>query len=143
MLTYFCDKELIDFTNLTVHYISYQNPLYDGKTIAQMPNCYGSGKYCITPGKFNTNDGRVIIYENLKQKCIFNYAYKETNNRNMYWDYMFAFYRKCLNISEPTFNAECSAMASLEVGLPNDMINKCIGNSFVPDERIYDKENLN
>jgi hypothetical protein len=54
---------------------------------------------------------------------------------------MSTFYSNCLNITEPKFNAECSAMVQKDVGLPNADINKCIGDSWIEDTRIKDLEN--
>jgi hypothetical protein len=138
---HYYQRKLENFVNLTVHYVTYQNPNYGSNVYEGFKNCYGRGKYCSNPGKFGTNDGRDIVRENLNQKCIYNYAYKVKNNKDLYWNYMDEFYQQCLNITEPKLDAECSAIVQKKVGLPNADINKCVGDSWISDPNIIDLEN--
>ena len=125
-----------------IHYVTYQTPQYDKDQITGIyQNCLGSGKYCNSPGKFNTNNGRLIVNENIKQKCLYKWA-QNNNNMMLYWDYMINFFNLCLDIDDPKFNPECSAIASLQLNIPNDQINKCISDSFINQDKIIDKENL-
>jgi hypothetical protein len=134
--------ELWEKTNLTVHYVTYQHPQYDTQnSLNNRPrdNCLGNGKYCATPGKFGVTDGREIIYEAIKQKCIYNYAYEEVGQNLIYWLYIREFYMVCLNTTTPQFTRECSATATKKLGVPNDVINKCIHDSYIastPQERL-------
>jgi len=119
-------------TNFTPHYITYQHPLYDAEKVQSFDDCLGGGRYCNMPGKFGVTDGRHVVKENLRQKCIYNYAYVEKNQTNLYWQYMLNFYQNCLNVTEPTFTEECSSVTIKKVdGLPLDAINKCIGDSYI------------
>ena len=138
---YYYQKKLENYVNLTVHYVTYQNPNFDSKVYEGFNNCYGRGKYCSNPGKFGTKDGRDIVRENLNQKCIYNYAYKVENNKDLYWNYMSEFYQECLNVTEPKLDAECSAIVQKRVGIPNAEINKCVGDSWISDPNIIDLEN--
>lgn len=141
---YYYQKQIFDLTNLTVHYITYENPLYISfahKSNPEFENCLGLGKYCNNPGKFGTNDGREIVFESIKQKCVYKYAYEETGQKSLYWEYMIEFYRSCLNIPEPTFTKECSMISSKTVGIPTEKINQCIYDSFIASE--FEKKLLN
>lgn len=129
---YVYHQQLDKQTNLTVHYVTYQSPTYDSQNkIDDYPHCLGSGKYCNTPGKLNTLDGRIVVLENVKQKCVYKYAYQEVNNTKLYWDYMISFYKNCIDRAIPEFTKECSAISSLAAKLPMDSINKCISESWI------------
>jgi hypothetical protein len=126
-------EELNSKTKLKVHYVTYQHPLYDSENPsnnAVKPNCLGNGKYCASPGKYDTTDGRVIVYEAIKQKCIYNYAYDNGLERD-YWNYIYNFYTNCLNTTQPEFTRECSATTIKLMRLPEDVINKCVHDSFI------------
>jgi hypothetical protein len=95
-------EELGTKANLRVHYVTYQHPLYDPtENVAIRGNCLGGGKYCATPGKFGTTDGRTIVSEAIKQKCIYNYAYNEGQDKSLYLNYLTSFYSNCLNSTTP------------------------------------------
>jgi hypothetical protein len=131
---FYYQMEMWDNTHLTVHYITYQHPEYDSqKLLNNKPkdHCLGNGKYCATPGKFGVTDGREVVYESIKQKCIYNWAYGAAGQNLIYWLYVREFYSMCLNITEPQFTRECSATASKTLGVPSDVINQCIHDSFI------------
>jgi hypothetical protein len=124
-------KELINVANLRVHYITYQHPLYNSLIHSSnfpQDDCLGRGKYCNNPGKFGIKDGREIVHENIKQKCVYKYAYQQTGVKTLYWEYLNEFYSSCCVTNK--FNKECSMTASKTVGLPTDEINKCIHDSY-------------
>lgn len=123
-------KDLKDMINFKVHYITYQSPAYSESESVAVNNCYGGGRYCNTPGKYNTKDGRVIVKENIKQKCIYNYAYYIENQPAIYWDYMNTFRNLCLNNNKTGFTEACSNEASSESNVPKNEIDKCIKESF-------------
>lgn len=128
---YYYHLEIMDSTNFTVHYVTYQSPYYveGGKNTENVKNCIAYGKYCNSPGKFGNNDGTVVVKENIKQKCVYKYAYENPDKKNYYWDYMVNFYNTCLNGTK--FTQECSMGVSQDVGIPNDIINKCIHDSYI------------
>lgn len=140
-------QEILDKkTKLNVHYVTYRHPLYDSENPSNnspRPNCLGNGKYCASPGKFGVTDGRNVVHEAIKQKCIYNYAYSEQNDPLEYWFYVYNFYMNCLNSTTPQFTRECSATTMKYVGLPEDTINKCIHDSFISnDESERKRENF-
>ncbi len=139
-------EELDKKVNLKVHYVTYQHPLYENDNLSAnsvKENCLGKGKYCAAPGKFGTTDGRIIVYEAIKQKCIYNYAYGEGKNQMLYWNYVYSFYTNCLNTTKPEFTRECSATTMKSTGLPEDVINKCVHDSFIAkDDNERKRENF-
>ncbi len=131
---YYYQKEIIDSVKFDVHYITYQHPEYNsdpkGVNIPR-PNCLGNGRYCAFPGKFGTTDGREIVKEGLKQRCIFAYEKEHGKETLYYWSYISEFYSQCLNNTMPKYNQECSAMVMQKIGVPQDKINECIYNSYI------------
>jgi hypothetical protein len=126
-------SEIFDKTNLTVHYVTYQHPKYDTSPSAlntPKENCLGNGKYCAIPGKFGVTDGREIVYEAIKQKCIFKVS-NEFNDHLAYWRYVKEFYIDCLIQNPPKFNRECSAIVMKKIGIDSSAINKCVHDSFI------------
>lgn len=123
-----------DQLNFTVHYITYQHPQYnseDPSANKERKDCMGKGKYCADPGNFGTTDGLQILREALRQKCIFLLSDQEGGYKKQYWDYMLYFYDQCLNITKPTFNAECGALVMEMLDFDQAAVNACIGESFI------------
>jgi len=130
---YFYNILLKGQVNLTMHYITYNHISYDPKNPVERSNCLGGGKYCNTPGKFGILDGRAIVHESIKQKCVYKYGNNSTNEAPLiYWNYMIEFYSACLNVpTGSSFNSTCSAAASKSVNLPQKEINECIIDSYI------------
>jgi hypothetical protein len=97
-------------------------------------NCLGNGKYCSLPGKFGTTDGREIVYEAIKQKCVYKTSHEINEDDYYYWLYINEFYKECLNQTTPRFNRECSAISIARIGLDSSIINKCVHDSFTASE---------
>ena len=78
-------------------YVTHQHPSYmDGETKRQM-NCVSKGKYCYFPKETTiTQNGQVILIEDIRQKCLFN-SNNSLKRISNYFSYMKAFYDKCLN----------------------------------------------
>lgn len=56
-------------------------------------HCLCGGKYCaidINDGKSEQNgiNGREILLEDIRQKCLYNWAYNTTGTREFYWLYV-------------------------------------------------------
>jgi hypothetical protein len=103
-------------------------------------NCIANGLYCAFPRyDLDISDGREIIYENIRQKCIYfisNGIYKlkefpQKINKDIYWNYMEKFYDKCIkgNISIE-FNEKCSSDTVKEIGLNEILLRHCVYNSY-------------
>jgi len=120
-------KDLKSALDINVYYISHPSYVFSEGAYRDIPNCYGSGLHCHHPGKFQVIDGRNFLDEDIKQKCILNYA-RENKYIDVYIDYVNNFYKNCAN--KTSFNAECSAIEAEKIGLPLDKINKCFFESF-------------
>ena len=109
------------------HYISFS--FFSGPQSRNISNCYYNGVYCLFPvnvvDKYKITDARLIILENLRQKCIYLKSATST-----YLDYMQFYYTNCLLSKIPKFNKECSneVMELLKINVKN--IEACIVNSF-------------
>ena len=125
---------------LNVHYFTYPHFSYMPTQKQNIQNCYGSGLYCIRPGKAGVTDGTNVIKESLRQKCIYNYAYKDKikEKRKLFWDYMEKFYDKC--VYERKIVSSCADNIIRKIGIPGNEIKKCIENSFTGDKNEKDYE---
>jgi hypothetical protein len=121
-------KEIKNAIDLNVFYISHPSYNYAKGAFSDIPNCFGSGLHCHHPGKFGVSDGRVFLEEDIKQKCIFDFAKNEKKNVGIYLDYVNNFYKECAN--KTAFNAECSAIVVEKLGLPQARVNQCFHDSF-------------
>ena len=50
--------------------------------------CYGNGKYCSLESEDSNLSGREMLMEDLRQLCIYQFAYNQNGKRNMFWDYV-------------------------------------------------------
>ena len=99
-------------------------------------------------------DGRDIIIEDIRQKCIYNIAnenYKSqkfsqlNNTKKIYFEYMINFFDKCLNRTEKRFNYYCSKEVMQELRINHDLVLECVSSSYVVDaeRNIVDLDNNN
>ena len=137
-----------DSAILGVHFFTYPHFNYDPAKKIPIKNCLGSGLYCIRPGKSGVSDGANVIRESIRQKCVYFYAYQNTNKKNweLFWDYLDNFYTKC--VIERTINVECSEKILKKLGIPTESIQKCyegsfMGNKFDNSEAILQNGFLN
>jgi len=129
-------KELGDSANLEIHFVTYPHFSYDPNSNTPKEDCLGSGLYCIRPGKLGITDGSIIVIESIKQKCIYNIAYNN-NKKDNFWIFMSKFYENC--ILKENFNQICSNDAISSSGIPLDMVNRCLYDSFGGTD--YEKQN--
>ncbi len=125
---------------LSIHFFTYPHFSYEPKSKPLVKNCYGSGLYCIRPGKVGVTDGTNVLKESLRQKCIYTFTYENKNKkkRKLFWKYMEAFYEKC--VYERKLDNECAEKVLKKVGLPEKEIQKCIEDSFYGDKDQKDYE---
>ncbi len=120
-----------------------------------IPNCIGRGLYCAMPRyDLGVVDGRDIIIEDIRQKCIYNVAndlyksekYQQPNNtKKIYFDYMIKFFDKCLNQTEKRLNFYCSNEVMQDININTNLILECVYDSYVmdKDKNIVDLDNDN
>jgi len=140
---YHFQKHLSNSTRLRPHYVTNQGTVDEGK---EQDNCVSSGRYCVSPRyDLNITDGRIILRENLRQKCIYEFTNESTNQTNLYWDYMIAFYDNCIGNSTEAkdFTDLCSIKTMMGIGVNYFPVELCIIKSFgekgiAPEnEKIY------
>lgn len=128
-------KELDNLATILPHYVSHKSPLYkEGGEF--VPNCLDYGKYCAAPRPdMNITDGHVILYENLRQKCIYNLAYAEDGDKDEYWQYMINFYDKCINATAGIqFTENCAYDVIKEIGLSRNLVEECVAKAYKMDD---------
>ena len=90
----------------------------------------------------NIIDPIIILKENLKQKCIFDYSEKEKDNK-IFFNYLYTFYSTCLNATGliKNFHKVCSEAVMKHLNIPNEIINNCIRDSFDNYDDFKNSEN--
>lgn len=122
-------EALGDIAKLDIHFITYTDYSYSEDSQKEIKNCLGSGFYCMIPGTMiNVSDGAIIIDEMIRQKCVFNYAYQEGNNKLWYWRYMKNFHELCLE--KGNMDTECANEVLYDLDL-SKVINQCYKDSFI------------
>jgi len=104
--------------------------LYTSKS--EVENCYYSGFYCADTNElYSINDGRIIIEENIRQKCIYNYSMKVNKDSLLFVQFMNKFYATCMVKTNPKFNKECHDSVVVELNMPQSELDKCYEDSFL------------
>ena len=132
-LTQYIDK----FKNQVIFkpiYVVHQNPYYSNENPKSDPLCLSRGKYCYFPKSTTIiQDGRKILMEDLRQKCIYN---KNKKNIKVYYNYIKNFNSECMKKDFEKFNEYCSKNVLENIGLPLDYLDKCLANSFNVDNLL-------
>ena len=113
------------------HYVTHRSPFYDKSNTNPIENCVSFGKYCYFPKETTVEkDGRNIVIEDVRQKCMYNLSVKKNKISN-YFKYMNSFYENCLNVEDnKRINEECSQIALVNAGFTQDYLNNCVKESF-------------
>ena len=94
--------------------------------------CVKESHMCATSNsKYNIQNPRTILLENIRQSCIFQEYGKEH-----YWNYMMRFGELCLNPENPNFNAECSNTTMSIHTVMYDKVENCMKNMIEKDGKI-------
>ena len=100
--------------------------------------CFFDGKYCGgINNDLNITNSRLVLLENLRQKCIF-----EEENIEIYWKYMIKFSDVCADINMPTFNKKCSYQV-MKLAKVNTKKNELCMNKAIGIETSIEGENYN
>jgi hypothetical protein len=119
--------QLQDYVKFIPHYISHKSPSYDeSKPDVEIQHCLRGGKFCAYPRyDLNVDDGKEILFEDMRQKCIYNVTQNNENSDvETYWNYMTNFFDLCLNKSK--FNFECSQEVADLVGIDQKEEKECL-----------------
>jgi hypothetical protein len=120
-----------DQVNFTPIYVVHRAPMYDENNPIRVVNCVSKGKYCYFP-KATTiiNDGQAIIMEDLRQKCVYDFALKN-GNIFQYLYYLKSFHAECLiKDNKPQFNEKCAKNVLKSLGYSVLDIDSCMAKSF-------------
>ncbi len=129
-------KMLGNYAKMDLHFVTYPHFSYDPNANIPKEDCLGSGLYCIRPGKLGITDGSIIVIESIRQKCIYNIT--SNNNRlESFWKFISKFHENC--VLKENFNQVCSNDAISSSGIPLDLVNKCLYDSFLISD--YEKQN--
>lgn len=83
-------------------------------------DCVADGKYCALDEERLSYSGKEIIYENLRQKCIWKH------DKDAWWDYLEAAHSQCYT----DFTEDCSKSVHSQLGINWSLTNKCVEDSF-------------
>ena len=136
-----------DQVNFTPIYVVHRAPMYDENNPIRVVNCVSKGKYCYFP-KATTiiNDGQAIIMEDLRQKCVYDFALKNSNIFQ-YLYYLKSFHAECLiKDNKPQFNEKCAKNVLKTLGYSVLDIDSCMSKSFKATDLLsntyIDNENI-
>lgn len=136
-------KNFEESISFDVFYVSFSTDAinYSNNKIIH-DNCLTAGIYCATP---RTNpfikDGREILYENIRQKCIFNFSKSNDKFLETYFKYMDLFNLNCIKSND--FNEKCSKNIIKSIStINNNKINECYNNSFENSSEKEKDENF-
>lgn len=116
------DLKMKDQVLMTPHYSFWECQNCDEKFVFN--NCLSSGRYCAHDPVHDKLSGREIIFEDLRQMCIYKMYYEE--NKKIWWDYMKVLHRLCYG----NVNIECSDKAHKEIGIDASKTKECMVKSF-------------
>lgn len=129
-----------------IHNFHSYNTLYSNNTLMTprivlwgCPGCMGSEydnmclgnnkKYCASPNNDYSQNGKKIVFEGLREKCIYNISF-QVNQGEKWWEYMDYLYDYCFD----TMTSSCRDEALYYVGIDKKKLNACIENSFFNDK---------
>ena len=143
-ITNYLDK-YEDQVNFVPIYVTHQLPSYDPNNAKREYNCVTKGKYCYFPKETTiTQDGREILLESLRQKCMYTLSLKSKKIK-YYFDYLDKFYKNCLSVPTPRFNDRCSKQNLDLMGFGIDFLDECVADSFgvktLLSSSFFDNEN--
>jgi len=97
-------------------------------------NCYGGGKYCAMEPSNTAIQGREIIQEDLRQKCLW---LKQTlaGNQTQWFQYIQRIHETCYSV----INEDCSRRAHQHLNLDFLVTDDCVQESFSCSKSSWDK----
>lgn len=80
------DKRFGKSVKFTPRFVFWRCTICDESFLKQ--NCYGGGKYCAIDSGNSKLSGQEIVMEDLRQMCVYKWAYEKTLNRQLFWNYI-------------------------------------------------------
>ena len=113
----------------TPHYVVHKNPYYVEENPSSNINCLSRGVYCYYPKETTiTQEGRKILLENIRQKCMFELNKKKEIKQ--YFNYLATFARLCINVEKKSLTRECSQLTLKNLGYDKSYLDDCVARSF-------------
>ena len=113
----------------TPYYVVHQNPYYVEENPQSNINCLSRGVYCYFPKETTIiQEGQKILLEDIRQKCM--YKLSKEKNTNLYYEYMIAFSKECINSEKKSLSKLCSQTTLEKLGYPENYLDKCVADSF-------------
>ena len=123
--------------------MTHKSPDFNITNQKSVPNCISKGLYCTSPRyDLGITDGREILFENIRQKCIYfiskgifkNSFIPQISSDSLYWRYMEAFFDKCLNGTVTQFTHKCSQDSQKIAGINDKLVDDCVMSSYVAEK---------
>jgi len=118
------DQMLGEKVLFTPHFVFWRCTFCDWELLEH--DCFAGGKYCAIDADNDYLEGRDIIIEDLRQKCLYQETYKEVATRYKWWAYMKQVHKNCY--AEVT--EECSKQAHIKLSLNFTKTKECVDASF-------------
>jgi hypothetical protein len=112
-----------DNVKFTPHYVFWECINCDASYLER--DCLGGGKYCAIEPSNMLIRGTEIVYEDLRQKCLYQNLSK-AGNQMKWFDYIDRVHATCHNV----INEECSKRAHEKLKLNWDETISCVSGSF-------------
>lgn len=131
-------KKLSENTLFTPHFgvwYSVDRKIEGFKT--KHKDCLGAGRYCsFDPDSNGSLTGADVVLEELRQICINSQYQVDEKYKNLWWDYVEQYGKKCSSLDE-----KCSKKILKDLGYDYDKIQECILKSVKDDGDIELAEN--
>ncbi|KAK3143744.1 hypothetical protein QOZ80_4AG0304400 [Eleusine coracana subsp. coracana] len=120
--------EKAGYALFTPHYITWFCPDEFLGSVQCKAQCINKGRYCAPDPEGDLGagyTGRDVVVENLRQLCVHRVA--NAHNRSwVWWDYVADYHLRC-SMKENKYTRRCAEDVARSLGLPMDMIDKCMG----------------
>lgn len=116
-----------DSVQFTPHFVYWECKGCDAGYINK--DCYSGGAYCAIEPNNKALNGRQIIQEDLRQKCLWN-SLKEQSQTEKWWKYVQRVHQTCFNVIDDI----CSQKAHEHLNLNWQTTHKCMLESFTEKE---------
>lgn len=116
------------YAAFTPHYITWFCPEAFLDTPQCKAQCVNRGRYCAPDPEGDLGagyDGKDVVVENLRQLCVHRAA-NATGRPWVWWDYVADYHLRC-SMKENKYSKTCAEGVVRSLGLPVDMIDKCMG----------------
>jgi hypothetical protein len=122
------------------HYLLWTCPSCAGSSYQiDHEHCVSGGRYCsLDPDGNGDRTGRDVMYEDLRQLCIYQQA-RSSSDYSLWFRYQSEYFSQC---SMELFVKECSEKVMSMLKISPSAIQQCVDNSFESDDQIRSDNRL-